>query len=92
MHTIVRDWRSAGLQVRETALLEFVEKLTRYETGMKATDIEKLRDAGWDDVAVHDATQIISYFNYINRIADALGVEPEPGAPIWGGMERREQS
>lgn len=44
---------------------------------MSNDDVAALRTAGWDDVAIHDATQVCSYFNYINRIADALGVHPE---------------
>lgn len=43
-----------------------------------------LRTAGFDDRAIHDATQIISYFNYINRIADTLGVELETFVRHWG--------
>ena len=50
---------------------------------MTRADLELLRNEGLDDVAIHDATQVISYFNYINRIADALGVEPEPFVKIW---------
>ena len=38
-----------------------------------------LRGHGFDDVAIHDAVQVIAYFNYINRIADCLGVDLEPG-------------
>lgn len=51
---------------------------------MTAGDIETLRTAGLDDRAIHDATQVIAYFNYINRIADTLGVEPETFIPPWG--------
>jgi alkylhydroperoxidase family enzyme len=51
---------------------------------MGADDIEALRAAGLDDRAIHDATQVIAYFNYINRIADALGVEPETFILPWG--------
>ena len=39
--------------------------------------VERLRGAGFDDRAIHDATQVIAYFNYINRIADGLGVDRE---------------
>jgi len=51
---------------------------------MGAADVQALRAAGWDDVAIHDATQIIGFFNYINRVADGLGVEREPSIPPWG--------
>lgn len=44
---------------------------------MGAGDIEKLRAAGFDDRAISSATQVIAYFNYINRIAEGLGVPAE---------------
>jgi alkylhydroperoxidase family enzyme len=40
--------------------------------------VEALRAHGWDDAAIHDAIQVIAYFNYINRIAEGVGVDPEP--------------
>jgi len=40
--------------------------------------VEALRGHGLDDAAIHDAIQVIAYFNYINRVADAVGVEDEP--------------
>ncbi|MFT7517787.1 MAG: alkylhydroperoxidase family enzyme [Myxococcota bacterium] len=40
-------------------------------------DVDKLRDAGWSDLEIHDATQTVAYFNYVNRIAQGLGVNPE---------------
>ena len=73
------NWRTAGLDCATSALLEFAEKLTRAPESVNATDIDGLRGAGWNDRAVHDAVQVISYFNYINRVADGLGVDPEPG-------------
>ncbi len=51
---------------------------------MDEGDIAVLRRAGLDDVAIHDATQIIGFFNYINRVADALGVEREEFIRPWG--------
>ncbi len=51
---------------------------------MSEADIDQLRAVGLDDVAIHDATQIIGYFNYINRVADALGVEREEFIQNWG--------
>ena len=44
---------------------------------MKEAHVERLRHRGLDDRGIHDAVQVISYFNYINRVADALGVDPE---------------
>ena len=71
------DWRTAGLDGPTTALLAYTEKLTVTPQLCDAADIDNLRAAGWDDRAIHDATQVCSYFNYINRIADGLGVVPE---------------
>ena len=51
---------------------------------MSAADVSRLRAAGLDDAAIHDATQIIGFFNYINRVADALGVERESFIRPWG--------
>lgn len=51
---------------------------------MGREDIDRLRAAGLADRAIHDATQVIAYFNYINRVADALGVEPESFIRPWG--------
>ena len=45
---------------------------------MTEADVSAMRVAGFDDVAVHDAVQVIGYFNYINRIADAIHVDLEP--------------
>lgn len=48
---------------------------------MTPGDIEKLRAQGLSDRAIHDATQVIAFFNYINRIADGLGIDLEPEMP-----------
>ncbi|MBL8157009.1 MAG: hypothetical protein JNM70_22740 [Anaerolineae bacterium] len=68
----------------DALLCDFAEKLTLHPAQMTAADVEALRDAGLDDRAIHDAVQIIGYFNYINRVADALGVEPETFIRPWG--------
>ena len=84
MHAIARDWREAPLGPVDEALCSYAEKLTLRPTDMAESDILALRRAGLDDVAIHDATQIIAYFNYINRVADALGVEKENFIRPWG--------
>lgn len=84
MHAIAGDWRSARLNAIDWALCAYAEKLTLHPTSMSEADIERLREAGLDDVAIHDATQVIGFFNYINRVADGLGVEPESFIRPWG--------
>ena len=50
---------------------------------MTQQDIRELRDQGYSDEEIHDITQIAAYFNYINRIADTLGVPPEDFMTPW---------
>lgn len=83
MHHLSSDWRKAGLSSADSALCEFAEKLTVSPQEMSPDDLDKLRAEGFDDRGIHDATQVISYFNYINRVADALGVEPEEFIRSW---------
>lgn len=85
MHAIVRDWREAGLSEADQALCDYAEKLTLRQAEVGADDLEVLRGHGFDDRAIHDATQVIGYFNYITRVADGLGVEPETFVRPWGG-------
>lgn len=75
------DWRKAELPPRERALAAFAEKLTLSPAAMRREDLEGLRSHGLDDRALHDATQVVAYFNYINRIADALHVDLESDMP-----------
>jgi alkylhydroperoxidase family enzyme len=51
---------------------------------MSPADLDELRQFEFDDTAIHDTTQVVAYFNYITRIADALGVEPETFVQPWG--------
>ena len=52
--------------------------MTKSPAGVGQDDVDTLRAAGWTDDGVHDAIQVIAFFNYINRVADAVGIEPEP--------------
>jgi alkylhydroperoxidase family enzyme len=59
-------------------MLDYVVKLTKDATKVQKDDHEKLRAAGFEDQAILQITLIASWFNYINRVADALGVGREP--------------
>jgi alkylhydroperoxidase family enzyme len=55
-------------------MIDYVIKLTKDATKVAPTDHDRLREAGFDDRAILQITLIASWFNYINRVADALGV------------------
>ena len=83
MHAIARDWRTARLSPQDRGLCVFAEQLTRDPASIGDSEIRAMRDCGLEDAAIHDATQIIGYFNYINRVADALDVENETFVKAW---------
>lgn len=58
-------------------MLGYVEKLTKNPVSIWRDDMEALRKVGFDDTAILQITLIASFFNYINRVADALGVGRE---------------
>lgn len=74
---IADDWRTANLDVADVALCEYAEKLTRSPAEVGGADIARLRKAGFDDQGISSATQVVAYFNYINRVAEGLGVPME---------------
>jgi uncharacterized peroxidase-related enzyme len=59
-------------------MLDFAVKLTRAPSAMTREDTEALRRHGFSDVAIHDVAQVTGLFNYYNRLADGLGIDPEP--------------
>ena len=72
-----RDYRTAPISPQERVMLDYVVKLTRDATQVSKDDHEQLRAVGFDDRAILQITLIASWFNYINRAADALGVGRE---------------
>jgi uncharacterized peroxidase-related enzyme len=64
--------------VRVRALCDFAVELTLRPGSVGGEHIDALRAHGWSDRAIHDAIQVIAYFNYINRVAEGVGVGPEP--------------
>ncbi|MBI5363222.1 MAG: peroxidase [Planctomycetes bacterium] len=75
---IARDWRTAKLARVDHALCVYAEKLTRDPGGMQKQDVDVLRELGLDDARIHDAIQVVAYFNYVNRVADAVHIDLEP--------------
>ena len=72
-----KDYTTAPITSQERVMLDYVVKLTRDATKVRKDDIEALRTAGFDDRGILQITLIASWFNYINRVADALGVGRE---------------
>jgi len=78
---VKHNYEFAKLSPRQKALAKFAEQVTRTPSAGRAQDLETLRLHGLTDRDILDAVEVISYFNYINRVADALGIDPEPE---WG--------
>lgn len=78
MQQIKTDYRRAKLSEVDRALCDHAVKLSLTPTNMTKSNLDHLRNLGLSDRAITDATQVISFFNYINRIADGLGVDLEP--------------
>jgi len=71
---IKKDYRQAPLDHATLALLDYAVKLTRHPHTCSEQDLELLRGHGFSEEDIVDAVAVISFFNYINRIADALGI------------------
>ncbi len=71
------DYEKAPINRQDRVMLDYVIKLTRDATKVRPEDHDRLRDAGFDDKGILQITLIASWFNYINRVADALGVGRE---------------
>lgn len=68
------DYTSAPVSEQDRVMLDYVVQLTRDATRISPAHHDRLRDVGFDDTAILQITLIASWFNYINRVADALGV------------------
>ncbi len=76
---LMSDYRDLDLDEADRAMLDYTDKLTRTPWEMEPEDAARLRDAGFDDRGIHDICAIAAYFNFVNRVADGLGVELETG-------------
>lgn len=78
MARIEADWRSAGLDARRRALLQYAEKLTRAPATLQRSDVDALRAEGLSDTDVLHLAEVTAYYAFANRIADGLGLDVEP--------------
>ena len=74
MRALQTDYRTAPVSEQERAMLDYVAQLTRDATRITPAEHARLRAVGFDDRGILQITLIASWFNYINRVADALGV------------------
>jgi uncharacterized peroxidase-related enzyme len=74
---LVLDHESADLDARDRAMVDHAVKLTRAPHSVREADIDRLREVGFDDTAILDLCQVVSYYGYVNRMAEGLGVELE---------------
>ena len=77
VEALCRDYKTAPITAGERVMVEYVVQLTKDATKITRQHHEQLRAAGFDDKAILQITLIASWFNYINRVADALGVGRE---------------
>ena len=77
MDALRRDYRTAPISQQDRVMLDYVVQVTKDATKISRQNHEHLRAAGFDDKAILQITLIASWFNYINRVADALGVGRE---------------
>ena len=68
------DYQTAPIAEQDRVMLDYVVQVTKDATRISPKDHERLRAAGFDDQGILQITLIASWFNYINRVADALGV------------------
>jgi uncharacterized peroxidase-related enzyme len=77
VEALEKDYTTAPISRQDRVMLDYVVKLTKDATKVWKDDHERLRAAGFDDRAILQITLIASWFNYINRVADTLGVGRE---------------
>ena len=77
VEALQKDYTTAPISVQDRLMLDYVVKLTKDATNVRKNDIDGLRAGGFDDRGILQITLIASWFNYINRVADALGVGRE---------------
>ncbi len=75
---LVEDYENAPLSPQDRVMLDYVAAVTKDATRVTPDDHRRLREAGFDDRGILQITLLAAWFNYINRVADALGVGRGP--------------
>jgi uncharacterized peroxidase-related enzyme len=78
VYHLQHDHTLAEVEPEERAMLDYAVKLNREPARVCEADLKPLRDAGFDDQGMMDIVMIVSLFNFMNRLADGLGVQTEP--------------
>ncbi len=74
VRALEEDYKTAPISEQDRVMLDYVVQVTKDATRISPADHERLRAVGFDDKGILQITLIASWFNYINRVADALGV------------------
>lgn len=75
---MVMNWRYADLDARQTAMLTFAEKATKASAEIVESDRQALRDVGFSDRDIFDIASTAAFYNMSNRVASAIGMQPNP--------------
>ena len=74
VRALEEDYKTAPISEQDRVMLDYVVQVTKDATRISPSDHDRLREVGFEDKAILQITLIASWFNYINRVADALGV------------------
>ena len=77
VEALEKDYTTAPISPQDRVMLDYVVKVTKDATKVWKDDMDRLRSVGFDDRGILQITLIAAWFNYINRVADALGVGRE---------------
>ena len=77
VEALEKDYPNAPISQQDRVMLDYVIKVTKDATKVWKDDMDKLRSVGFDDRGILQITLIAAWFNYINRVADSLGVGRE---------------
>jgi len=70
-------WRNYDLDEKTKTLLAYAEKLSKAPSQIEDADVDTLREVGWSEDAVYEATALISFFNFSGRLEAASGLPPD---------------